>query len=280
MSRLLHAGFAKLGKSKIFYCGMAVMFFYSMIAIFSTYGSKMRYPNEAHPFTDMTFAGGPMLLIVVAVFIGIFIGTEYSDGTIRNKVIVGHSRWAIYFSNLIVCTVASISMHLVFIVSELIVGKIVLDESAIRARIILQYAMCSIITVTALAAICLLISMLVQNKASGAVMVTVLSFALLMGAAMINNKLSAPKYFESYAYMDDEGKIHEEPRTRNVNYLTGTKRKIYEFLWDFLPSCQFLQIGEQGMERKDFGRLPLYALFLVVITTSCGMIVFCRKDLK
>ena len=38
--------------------------------------------------------------LFMAMFTSLFIGTEYDYGTIRNKIIVGHSRTSIYFSNL------------------------------------------------------------------------------------------------------------------------------------------------------------------------------------
>ena len=52
--------------------------------------------------------------LVAAVFISLFVGSEYSDGTIRNKLVVGHSRMRIYLANLIVCSIACVLISLAY----------------------------------------------------------------------------------------------------------------------------------------------------------------------
>jgi hypothetical protein len=63
-----------------------------------------------------------------------------------------------------------------------------------------------------------------------------------------------------------------------TGYVSGTKRTVYEFLYDFLPGCQMRQIAEQNPENPE--RLPLYSLLITVVTTACGIFFFRRKDLK
>jgi len=98
----------------------------------------------------------------------------------------------------------------------------------------------------------------------------------------IQNKLDGPEYYEDYDYVytDEEGNIHEEhiDREKNYNYVDGTKRKVYEFLYDFLPGCQMLQITQQNPENPE--RLPIYSFSIIVVTTACGIFFFRRKNLK
>ena len=48
-------------------------------------------------------------------------------------------------------------------------------------------------------------------------------------------------------------------RQKNPHYLTGIKRDIYEFLNDFLPGSQMLQIAEQEIDVSESGvKLPAY----------------------
>ena len=85
----------------------------------------------------MIFLGGLYLIFAAAVFIGVFVGTEYSDGTLRNKLIIGHSRSSIYISNLIVCTTAGIIMHLTYIITTILLGNLLLEDSTLTFKKIL-----------------------------------------------------------------------------------------------------------------------------------------------
>ena len=64
----------------------------------------MRYMDMRQTQTinriDNGFFGCALFIgIVMAVFCSLFIGTEYSEGTIRNKIIIGQKRGAVYLSN-------------------------------------------------------------------------------------------------------------------------------------------------------------------------------------
>lgn len=117
--------------------------------------------------------------IVLSVFCSLFIGTEYSDGTIRNKIIVGHTRTAVYLSNLVVCMTAGVFICLSCVAASLLVGIPLLGYFQSDIRILLLLLLCSFVMSFAYAGIFTLIAMLNQNKAIVAVFCILGAFILL-----------------------------------------------------------------------------------------------------
>lgn len=282
MSKLLRANFVRLWKSKIFWIGILFMSAMGMSAVGSNYMELTMREGYRPNIDHVLFSGCIAMPLVAAVFTGLFIGTEYSDGTIRNKLIVGHARSAVYFANFIVALSAIIMMHLAYIMVIVLIGFPIIGNIEQTVETLLILFLISIVTLTAIAALLVLISMLIHNKANGSVVGIIVSIVLILSAMYIFARLNEPEYYEEYniTFTDDSGEVHEEHSEKQINhyYLRGTKRKVYEFLYDFLPGCQMYQIAEQ--EVSDYTRLVLYSLSIIVVVSAGGVICFRRQDLK
>ena len=57
---------------------------------------------------------------VTALFVSFFLSAEYSDGTIRNKLMVGHKRKEIYLVNFVTCLLAEFTMYITYFLSSLL----------------------------------------------------------------------------------------------------------------------------------------------------------------
>ena len=281
MIKLIRSNFSRLWKSKIFWLGMIFMFGMGSYAVFSRYTEVNKKPEYSYDMGDLLFAGDMWLIVIAAVFIGLFIGTDYHNSTIRNKLIVGHTRTEVYFSNFIVCISALLMMHFAYFVPVIGIGFPLVGNSASTGSLI-KLTLISIATLISLCSIFLLISMLIHSKSNASVTAIIISVLFLMSAMMIQNKLDGPEYYEDYDYVytDEEGNVHEKhiDREKNYDYVDGTKRKVYEFLYDFLPGCQMYQITQQNPENPE--RLPIYSFSIIVVTTACGIFLFRRKNLK
>lgn len=283
MNKLLRANFRRLWRSKIFWIGMLFTTGVGLISSMTQY-REMKTIADYHPHIDnILFSNSLLMPLVAAVFIGLFVGTEYNDGTMRNKLIIGHSRGAVYFSNLIVCTAALLLMHLMDIGVIVAVGFPLVGNIEMPVSGLVVLGLISLVTVMALSAVFLMISMLVHSKAYGSVGAIILAIVFLIGAMMIDSRLQEPEYYEPVAlsYSGDTDTMFYSGagvEEKNPNYLDGAKREIYEFLYDFLPGCQMLQITKQSLQHPV--RLSLYSVSIIIVTAACGTFFFRKKNIK
>lgn len=286
MSKLLKANFARLWKSRIFWLGMLFSAGLSALLVIARSENIKRY-SEIYASHDasyrnsdgLIFIGGLYLIFAAAVFIGVFVGTEYSDGTLRNKLIIGHSRSSIYIANLIVCTTAGIIMHLTYIITTILLGNLLLEDSTLTFKKILLLTLMGTAAMIAASSLLVMISMLIHSKSAGAVAILIATIVMLMASVTIADRLSAPEYYEGYSYIDeDTGEKIDVEREKNTRYPTGTKRKVYEFLNDFLPTSQLYKVASLDSSKPDIALI--YDGIIILITTTAGIAVFRRKNLK
>jgi len=281
MRNLLSANFMRLRKSVVFWLGMIFMFSMATVASTTMYREGQTIAGYQPHIDNILFSGAQFLPIVAAVFIGLFIGTEYSDGTIRNKIAAGQSRAAIYLANLITCSAALLLMHLAALLAIVVIGIPLVGNVEEEPQTLLLLTGLSLATVLAVSALFLLLAMLVNKKSVASVAALLLAFGLLMASMTINFRLQEPEYYPTYSSsLGENGTIQDEAQTpeRNPHYLEETKREVYAFLDEFLPSSQFLHISQQEVAAPL--RLVLYSLVILAGTTACGVVCFGRKDLK
>lgn len=275
MNKLFAANFSRLKKDKPFWiCNLFVVAFSIFLQI--TYCRSIEdftFVLDEMVFTYCTFVG-----ILLAAFVSLFIGTEYSDGTIRNKIVIGHTRTAIYLTNLFTCCFAGLVMCFSFILPTLIIGIPLFGFFSTDLRSILLLLFLSFAMTFAFVSLLTLVSMLRQNRAIASVINILGVFILLFFAAYINARLQEPKTYDSYIYETDSGQIAEEAEEPNPYYLTGGKRKMYQFLFDALPTGQSIQLTQ--MQLHDPVVSALSSAGICLIASGVGIVVFKRKDIK
>lgn len=275
MNRLLSANFMRLKRSKVFWICAAAMAGFAVAMEWVNYG-------EIKEGIEVTLEGkllvySTFVSVAIAAFVSLFLGTEYSDGTIRNKVVIGHSRTAIYLSNLITAAVSAMAMCLAYLAVYSLVGVAAIDRFTAEPKAILTQILCSLVLAVAFSAILTLLAMINQNKAVSAVICVLLAFGLLFAGSYIGNRLDEPEYYSGY-YMDEAGTLQEGPQEKNPRYLSGTERKVYQFANDFLPGGQQIQLASGGAEKP--WKLMGYSVVITMTVTDAGVVIFKRKDLR
>ena len=275
MNKLLSAGFIRLKKSKVFLVLALFMIGFGLYMPIGSYMDMKRY-HFVHVLDDTFFSQISLIGIIIAIFCSLFLGTEYSDGTIRNKLIVGHSRISIYISNLILCTIAGIALSLTYMITCACAGIPLLGFFQIDAKTAAMLILCSIIISITYTSIFTFIAMLLHNKAVLSTVSIIAAFVLIFAASYLNSVLSQPEMRTDYI-INASGEVTQSEPVPNEFYPTGTKRKVYEFLMEFLPSGQsFLVLyGE-----PPYVRVIFYDCLIFVSITGIGLFAFSKKDIN
>lgn len=276
MRKLLRADLSRLFGNRIFLVSIAVMFAAGTALPVIHYFDGVRGGESWTPDTTcFVFAFiAPILLSLVT---SLFIGSEHSDGTMRNKLIVGHKRRHIYLSHLISCGAAGILLCVSYLIPHTCFGILLLGAFVTAPGKLLLYAGVNIALIIAFAALFVLIAMLCRNRAYSAAGCILLVFALLFAGIRITAALNEPEYFSGFSYTENGVTTTEEPQ-KNPNYLSGTRRQVYEFLRDFVPGGQAIRLANMNAEKPAV--LALYDGMIVVAAAVIGLAAFRRRDLK
>lgn len=298
MRNLLSANFARLRRSRLFWIMEASVFAWGVLVSFILkVNIQNGYPFDnanSYFFNEMTFIG-----ITTACFSGFFIGTEYSDGTMRNKLMVGHSRVMVYLANLIVVLCAGIAQFVAYTLAALAAGPLFVGDMVwsglYRPAETLALSLLSICTS---AAIAVLISMVIIEKSKAVLINALLSILLLAAGAsalkgLMQSEMTKRVYIADtgeykYTYEDNipddkEYVIEEVP---NPKYLRGMERKVYTCISAVLPTSQALScaIGESDHNENDFKRFSALHVFgtlaAVFLISGSGIRIFMKRDIK
>jgi len=112
--KLLNAGFTRLRKNKLFWLLTLFSIVLALFMIYFRYNDMKAYEDTV-AVEQLMFNYSTIIGIVMSIFTSLFLGVEYSDGAIRNKISIGHKRVNIYLSNFIVTTITSLFSFILFI---------------------------------------------------------------------------------------------------------------------------------------------------------------------
>ncbi len=270
MGELLRAGFARLWRAPLLWLGMAVMACWGLQVCHGLRG-------EVH-MDDLLQAHNLVTVFLPPVFCAMFLGAEHENGTIRNKLIAGKSRAAVYLSSLILSCAACLLMLAAYFLPVAIWGPFLTEPLTRPLGTVALEIGGSVLTAMAITGLCTLGSMLITRRAVLAVVLLLAVLGLLVAGATLENWLAEPEYYPAVITMQENGELAELPDVPNPYFLTGTKRAICQFLSDFLPTGQAVQYNFGNVVHPV--ALCLYSLFILAASTAGGLAAFRRKDLK
>lgn len=276
MTRLLSAGFARLRKNRIFWLltifsiGLALFMIYTQYSDMKKYGSIIEVEQ-------LMLNYGMIIGIVTAIFASLFLGAEYSDGTIRNKIIVGHKRIHIYLANFCITAATSLFSYILFLIVVSLIGIPLFGRITMSVSALCALLGCMFVTVIAYSGSFTFLAMIISNKAVTGIVSIMLVFGCMMAALTCFSIIEAQPNILVAQVNEETGDIEmaEEP---NPKYPSETKRKISQTLLDINTAGQTYQLA--GRAAPNLKVLPVYSLGLLIIVTAAGIALFHKKDLK
>ena len=226
------------------------------------------------PLDSIFFVYAMLIGLLLSVFLPLFFGSEYSDGAIRNKLAAGHTRLAVYLSNLTAAVSTAVLFCGACILCTMAAGVPLLGGPKYPG-LLLKTTLLSLLMAAAWCALYTAVIMNCSRKAASAVSCMLLYLLLFMVATWVFAKLDAPEFWPSYEFID--GEMMSE-MVRNPTYLTPDQRPLYEFLLDLNPMGQGIQYIDVSPARPL--QLALCSLGVFAAATAAGLALFQRKDLK
>ena len=277
MRKLIAANFFRFRKDRFSWCDVGIIVILSLVNVFNSARSfeTMAASGYAMSLDDYYFNQAPLIGAFLALLISMFLGTEFSEGTIRNKLCIGHKRNEIFLSNFISCALATIVLTAVWLLSSgLLFGLIGPLEMGVS-----EFIGCIFVAVgfaVSFAALYTVIGSLSSNKAMTIIYTFAAFIILAMAASALYDRLCEPEMNQGMTLVGTQ-LVEMEP-TPNPLYLSGMIRTVCEVAMELLPTGQALLLSDVAIE-YPVRAIALSAVFTIV-TLLVGSILFRRKDIK
>ena len=278
MRKLLNSEIRHIFKSKLFWLEILFFIGFSAFIVMSNYSPAVQSSeNPIYP-DDVFHILYQIMALAFAICISMTVGTEYSDGVIRNKLIVGHTRRNIFFSTLLLHMVVSFLMMVLHGVVSYGLGYLLFGSFQAEFSHLIYIIFCSILANFVFVTLFISISMNVSNKAVTAVVTIVLYIAILYLTSFIGARLSAEEMTYDGIQILSDGTMQLGELIENPNYVNGFTRTVYECIYDLIPTGQIIQM--QSDTFVPCIRFPVLSAVLIVLNTAAGYLQFLKKDIK
>ena len=271
MIKLLKAGFFRLKKDIIFWLFIFLTIgiaFFTLLRYMSIEGIKLdRVINEFIMYIGL----------FIAIFVSIFIGKEHSEGIIRNKIIVGHSRVSIYLSNLIISIIVSLICELIYILIAGLIGIPVFGKMQMSTS---QFAITLFDTALVIISFCSIFNFIVMICSEITVSTTIciiLFIAMYVVQGALSLTVNTDKYLTN-TFTDENGITHIVSQQPAPNYPADQKVQQARMFYLLIPQGQAMEIGNTDSEYLY--KMPIYSVSLIIIINFIGICIFSRKELK
>lgn len=251
MYNLLAEGYRRLFKGKRFYIVMGVL---GGIAIFriilNYYASELVsgiFGELRFPVDSLIFSNLEIMPLFTAIVAGMLICRDFTNNTIRNKIITGHSRTNIYIANLIVSGSVALIYEVFYLVVLILLGIPIIGTDKFPNAVFFVNLLISIPLILSFTSIIVFLCMSMRNI-GGAILSIAMHYVVSMG---------------------------------QIALLLIRNERLTKFLGEAVPSYQ-IDIIQNAYDTipEHAIMLPVYTILISVVSTIGGILIFNKADIK
>ena len=277
MRKLITANFFRFRKDRFSWCVVGIIVVLSLGNVFNSAYEAKAASGYVMSLDGYYFGQAPLIGAYLALLISMFLGTEFSEGTIRNKLCIGYKRDEIFLSNFTSCVLATIVLTAVWMLtSALLFGMIGPLEIEMEVSRFIGCIFVAMGFAVSFAALYTVIGSLSSNKAMTVIYTFAVYIIFAMAASGLYNRLCEPEMNRPTMLVGTQ-LVEMEPFP-NPLYLSGMIRTVCEVALEFLPTGQALLLSDVAIE------YPVRAIVLSAVFTTVTLLVgsrlFRRKDIK
>lgn len=278
MNELMFAGLFRLKRDRTFWiCGAALLVLSAAVLLNScrlcrSMAAEGYQADPARYFFQLV----PAIGMCAAVFTGLFLGTDHSEGALRNRLMVGHSRGRVYLAGLGISLTGAAAFTLAWLVGSGLPAILNRDLWRLGPGPTVLLLLVALGSALALASVLAVAGMLAEKKSTAAVASILLVLGLMLVSTWLHARLLEPE-MSSGIVITAQGMEWAEP-TPNSRYVGGALRQCYELLLDVLPTGQMVLLSDMAVARPGLNLAA--SLAVTVAAALAGMGLFRKKDLK
>lgn len=255
MLKMLYSDFRRLLRNKILTIAapiLAVVYAFFMVGMDRVTSMIL---DQSIEYGDISLSEYPSIAaLVLGIIAGLYTTTDFTEGTIRNKISTGAQRKHIFLSSCVISSITAFVLQLVYTCSTIIFSNVLLKGMLQEPKdlwiLFLVYSMAGI-------SIAVLFTSVVFICGSSKV-----SYIVCPAIAMVFRILSLIVLDKLYP-------------SNGICTLTGIRLQVYTFLDRF---CPFLYLN--GFTRWDAVSYLCGNLGLIVLSLAAAILIFDKKEIQ
>lgn len=266
MSRILAANLFRLRKSRMFRAAVLLTLLITAAGVlFGTADGTLE---------GVALSGAPLVQMAGAAAAVLFIGTDNSEKTVRNKLCVGSRRREVYAANVLTSIVISCSVNAAWLLGGL-AGVPFFGWWKMPPASAAVYVTVSMLCAAALGAMAALLAMLIRSRSAAVAAICAALLALLTAAAVPYKRLSVGRELMVGQNVDGETVFE---LVENPDYVDGAKRAVLTLALNVNPMGVSAVLS--NCDLGDPAASMAGTAFTAIFVCSLGAAVFGRKDLQ